>query len=77
MNDICIIKKMIVIHMHDYLKAVLTKLSFNRTLFLKELSKSRRWLTSSEWDSLYKWAEQNHQNMLECDASHQAGSIKN
>lgn len=68
---------MFVIHMQEYLKAVLTKLSFDRTLFLKELSKSRRWLTVTEWDSLYTWAEQNHQKMLECDASHQAGSIRN
>lgn len=61
--------------MQDYLKAVLTKLSFDRTLFLKEMSKSRRWLTSSEWDSLYKWAEQNHHEMLVFDASQYASDI--
>ncbi len=50
--------------MHEYLTEVLTKVSFDRGLFQKELNKSKRWLTTDEWDRLYAWAEENFENLL-------------
>jgi|GEM_PF-811808 len=50
--------------MHEYLIDVLTKVSFDRILFLTELRKSRRWLTASEWEILYQWAETNYSHLL-------------
>lgn len=50
--------------MNEYLIEVLTKVSFDRGLFQKELSKSKRWLTTEEWDQLYAWAAENFENLL-------------
>lgn len=50
--------------MHEYLVEVLTKVSFDRGLFQKELNKSKRWLTPEEWDQLYAWAADNFENLL-------------
>ena len=50
--------------MHEYLIEVLTKVSFDRGLFQKELSKSKRWLTNEEWDQLYAWATENYEYLL-------------
>jgi hypothetical protein len=50
--------------MHEYLIEVLTKVSFDRSLFLKELNKSKRWLTAEEWEVLYGWAEDNYKHLL-------------
>lgn len=50
--------------MHEYLTEVLTKVSFDRGLFQKELNKSKRWLTTEEWDRLYAWAAENFENLL-------------
>ena len=50
--------------MHEYFIEILTKVSFDRGLFQKELNKSRRWLTNEEWDQLYIWAAKNYENLL-------------
>ena len=50
--------------MNEYLIEVLTKVSFDRGLFQKELNKSKRWLTAEEWDQLYAWAVDNFGNLL-------------
>lgn len=50
--------------MNDYLIEVLTKVSFDKGLFQKELNKSKRWLTNEEWDQLYGWAVKNFGNLL-------------
>ena len=50
--------------MHEYLTEVLTKVSFDRGLFQKELNKSKRWLTTGEWDQLYAWAAENFEYLL-------------
>lgn len=50
--------------MHEYLIEELVKVSFDRSLFLKELNKSRRWLTTDEWEVLYGWAEDNYKHLL-------------
>jgi hypothetical protein len=56
--------------MHEYLVDVLTKVSFDRKLFLNELGKSRRWLTTEEWENLYQWAETNYSHLLVKEDSH-------
>jgi hypothetical protein len=56
--------------MHEYLVEVLTKVSFDRALFLNELRKSRRWLTTEEWESLYQWAETNYSHLLFKETTH-------
>ena len=50
--------------MNEYLIEVLTKVSFDRGLFQKELNKSKRWLTTEEWDQLYFWATENFDYLL-------------
>ena len=50
--------------MHEYLIEVLTKVSFDRGLFQKELNKSKRWLTNEEWDRLHAWAAENFGYLL-------------
>jgi len=41
--------------MLEYVKTVLQKVSFNDTLFRKELSKSLKWLSEQERAELQKW----------------------
>jgi hypothetical protein len=41
--------------MLEYVKTVLQKVSFNDTLFRKELSKSLKWLSEHERAELHKW----------------------
>ncbi|HIB77276.1 MAG TPA: hypothetical protein EYN28_02710 [Flavobacteriales bacterium] len=41
--------------MLEFCKSILSKVSFDRTLFAKELKKSVRWLKRSEIQSLKDW----------------------
>lgn len=41
--------------MFEYTKQVLTKVSFDRKLFRKELTKAMKWLTSDEKKMLMIW----------------------
>lgn len=41
--------------MLEYVKTVLQKVSFNDTLFRKELSKSLKWLSDQERAELHRW----------------------
>jgi len=41
--------------MYEMSKKVLTRVSFDRKLFKKELLKSRKWLKPSEWVMLKAW----------------------
>ena len=50
--------------MIDYIKEILTKVSFDNALFIKELNKSRRWLSNDEWDNLILWVELHHKGKL-------------
>ena len=50
--------------MNEYLIEVLTKVSFDKGLFQKELNKSRRWLTTDEWEQLCDWATENYEYLL-------------
>ena len=42
--------------MLEFTKKILSKVSFDKTLFKKELSKSARWLTKQEVITLKIWA---------------------
>lgn len=42
--------------MLEYQKLILEKVSFNKELFKKELSKSHNWLNSYEFNLLLYWA---------------------
>jgi|GEM_PF-3115095 len=46
--------------MVDYIKQNLSKLTFDTRLFIKELEKSRRWLTLDEWEVLMEWVRDFH-----------------
>ncbi len=50
--------------MFEYLKDELARVSFNRELFLNELSKNRRWLTREEYELLEAWININYPGML-------------
>lgn len=50
--------------MTNYIIELLTKVSFDRELFLKELNKSRRWLNQEEWSMLIRWVHKNHMDKV-------------
>jgi hypothetical protein len=58
-NDVVLIKKMkgmkFKTSMLEYCKLILTKISFNKFLFLKEYRKSRKILSRSEARELRQW----------------------
>ncbi|KAF0199880.1 MAG: hypothetical protein FD166_308 [Bacteroidetes bacterium] len=51
--------------MQDYFIEKLKRVSFDRTLFLKEFQKSRRWLKQDELDKVEQWARLFHHDKLE------------
>lgn len=51
--------------MQDYFIEKLKKVSFDRTLFLKEFQKSRRWLKQDELANVEQWARLHHLDKLE------------
>ncbi len=51
--------------MQDYFIEKLKRVSFDRTLFLKEFQKSRRWLKQDEMDKVEQWARLFHHDKLE------------
>ena len=51
--------KMDDIGMLDHQKMILENLTGNRELFVKELRKSRQWLSSEEIGTLYTWLKAN------------------
>jgi len=53
--------------MVEYIKEILTKVSFDNELFMKELHKSRRWLTPEEWNTVLQWANRFHKDKLLTD----------
>ncbi|MDO6801749.1 hypothetical protein Q4595_04750 [Wenyingzhuangia sp. 1_MG-2023] len=56
-------------------KHVLTQIKHNQELFIKELIKSKRWLTHSEVNKLKEWLQQdqfkNHRQIIEAILTHQ------
>lgn len=50
--------------MVDYVIENLTKVNFDKSLFIKELEKSRRWLTIDEWEILIEWVTEFHIDKL-------------
>lgn len=64
MLHLCIIKQVSVKVMEEYIRDILNRLSFDRELFLKELLKSRRWLTQDECDLLDTWVLENHKDIV-------------
>lgn len=46
--------------MVDYIIENLVKVNFDKNLFIKELEKSRRWLTFDEWEVLIDWVKEFH-----------------
>lgn len=50
--------------MVDYIIANLLKVSFDKQLFIKELHKSRRWLTIDEWEILTEWVKEFHEDKI-------------
>lgn len=46
--------------MTDYIIEILTKVSFDKELFNKELHKSRRWLEKEEWNTVCLWVNEFH-----------------
>ena len=45
--------------MLEYSKIILSKVCFNRRLFLKEFKKTLQWLTHQESNDLKNWLRQN------------------
>lgn len=54
-----------ILTMLEYCKTILTKVSFDKTLFEKELSKSITYLMSEEVTDLYSWARLNFEEYKE------------
>lgn len=50
--------------MVDYIIDNLLKVSFDKHLFVKELEKSRRWLTIDEWEILMEWVKEFHHDKI-------------
>jgi len=51
--------------MLDYAKTILQKISFDKTLFHKELSKFMLWLSPDEANKLFGWSLNNYSNHFE------------
>lgn len=49
--------------MLEFTKKILTKVSFDRVLFTKELKKAVKWLTHDELQHLKTWCNQRFGNM--------------
>lgn len=50
--------------MVDYIIENLVKVNFDKRLFVKELEKSRRWLTIDEWEVLIDWVKEFHMDKI-------------
>lgn len=46
--------------MTDYIIEMLSNVSFDKEIFVRELNKSRRWLNQEEWNLLMRWVRKNH-----------------
>lgn len=64
--------------MVDYIIQNLLQVSFDKGLFIKELEKSRRWLTYDEWEMLIEWVKEFHiDKIMDVDTSfHKKTDIK-
>ncbi|MDD3742024.1 MAG: hypothetical protein PHX54_00195 [Lentimicrobiaceae bacterium] len=62
--------------MERYIIEILEKVSFDNTLFRKELIKSRRWLTFEEWTIVKKWVLANHSEKLDAYTSYKLHSLE-
>lgn len=61
--------------MQDYFIEKLKRVSFDRTLFLKEFQKSRRWLKQDEMDKVEQWARLFHHDKLEQTGSDESSDF--
>ena len=57
----CLLYKNFNIKMLEYSKLILRKVSFDCTLFEKELKKSLNYLLTDEIEELFNWAKTHHQ----------------
>lgn len=50
--------------MTDYIIEMLSNVSFDKEIFVRELTKSRRWLNQEEWNNLMSWVRKNHMDKI-------------
>ncbi|HLO90669.1 MAG: hypothetical protein ACM3ME_02275 [Chloroflexota bacterium] len=63
--------------MVDYITQNLLQVSFDKHLFIKELDKSRRWLTYDEWEVLLEWVKEFHlEKIIDVDTSYYRNTTK-
>lgn len=63
--------------MVDYITQNLLQVSFDKHLFIKELDKSRRWLTYDEWEVLLEWVKEFHlEKIIDVDTSYHRNTTK-